>query len=513
MDAAAIRAHVEFLADDLLEGRGTGARGHEIAARYVAAVFRAAGLEPGGSDGTYLSPVPFRRATVDPGRASAAIVYDSRVEPLGITEFLASAPFGQSESRIEAPAVFVGFGVTARAFQYDDYDGVDVAGKVAVMLYGAPPSIDGDPGAHYSSQAIKSQRAGELRAVGVVVIPTEALLRIAPWDVIAAFSSQPELRALDGAGNALGRSPAIRGGGLVSPTVAPRLFAAAPYGWDEVREAATAGRPGSFDLGISLRLNTSAQHLDFTSPNVIGVLRGTDPALRDEYVLVTAHLDHDGIGAQQQGDSIYNGAVDNAAGIAALLEVARAFHRTGSPRRSVLFVATTAEEKGLLGAEYFALNPTVPIDAIVANVNLDGNHMLFSTRDILALGNEHSSLEVVAATAAARAGLELSADPMPEQNFFVRSDHYAFVRQGIPAVFLIGGFFSSDSTTSGLEVIQRWMGTVYHTPADDASQVLHYEAGVDYSRAAFFIVQDVANADQRPAWKPGNFFGEEFGQR
>jgi Zn-dependent M28 family amino/carboxypeptidase len=331
--------------------------------------------------------------------------------------------------------------------------------------------------------------------------------------MIAGFNRQPALRVVDASGRPLGRSPNIRDGGLLNPALAPMLFADAPSTWDEVKQAAASGRPGSFDLGSSLRLHTFTRHDDITSPNVVGVLRGTDPALRDEYVVLTAHLDHDGIGPPRQGDSIYNGAVDNAAGIAAMLEVARAFERTGAPRRSVVFVATTAEEKGLLGAESFAANPPVPIDAIVANVNMDGNHMLIPSADILALGSEHSSLDATVARAAAAAGLEVAVDPMPEQNFFIRSDHYPFVKQGIPAVFLIGGFTSTDPAMNGLELVQEWLGTVYHTPADDASQILHYDAGADYAHTVFLIVHEVANNNDRPAWKPGNFFGETFARR
>jgi hypothetical protein len=342
--AEALQAHVEFLAHDLLEGRGTGSRGHEIAAHYVAGVFRGLGLEPGGAVGTYMSPVRLRRSTIDPTRSNAAILRNGRVEPLALFEdiFLGGPSDG---SLVEAPAVFAGWGITAPAFSYDDYVGVDAAGKVVVMLYGTPPSITGDAAAHYSSPSAKRRIAGEHGAVGMVVIPTEALLSLAPWEVIAAINSQPQLGALDAAGNPLGATTGMRAGGLVSPSAAQRLFAAAPAPWNEVRQAAAAGTTESFDLGIRLRLTVAARLEDITSPNVVGVLRGSDPDLSDEYVVVTAHLDHDGIGAPVDGDSIYNGALDNAAGVAAMLETARALRYDARPRRSILFLATTAEEK------------------------------------------------------------------------------------------------------------------------------------------------------------------------
>jgi Zn-dependent M28 family amino/carboxypeptidase len=248
------------------------------------------------------------------------------------------------------------------------------------------------------------------------------------------------------------------------------------------------------------------------SPNVAGLLRGSDPRIRDEVVVFTAHLDHLGIGEPVNGDSIYNGALDNASGSAALLEVARAFARLPKPpRRSVLFLAVTAEEKGLLGSDYFAEYPTVPSERIVANLNLDVLAMLYPLRQVVPMGAEHSTLEATVKRAASQMGIELGPDPFPEEVFFVRSDQYSFVRRGVPSLFLFWGF-KSDSGVDAAARFREWGRTRYHTPQDDLSQPMDLEAGARHAQINFLVGLDVANADGRPAWKPGDFFGRTFGR-
>lgn len=511
----AIGAHVEFLADDLLEGRGTGTRGYELAAKYVATEFRTMGLQPGGDDGGYFQRVTFRKTSVVPGGSYMSIVRDGRERVLEMeAEYFAGPSSIRELSEVQAPVVFAGYGVTAPELGYDDYDGIDASGKIVVTLAGSPPHLDANAAAHHSAGDVRARNAAGHGAVGLVAIWTPQMEGIFPWAALTRFARRGSMLWLDDTGVPQGISPELLGGGMLNMTAAAKLFAGAPVSLDEVLAAAAEGKPGSFDLPGELRLRIQSRWTEVSSPNVVGMLQGSDPTLRDEYVVYTAHVDHEGIGEPENGDSIYNGAVDNASGTAALIEIARAFVRMpNAPRRSVMFVGLAAEEEGLLGAEYFVANPPVPVEAIVANVNMDGNHMIFPVADIIALGSQHSTLGAVVDAAAARVGVEVSPDPWPEQNFFTRSDQYPFVKRGIPAVFFINGFKSSDPNIDGMAEVQRWMATMYHRPWEDADQPMHLESGATYARVSFLTGLRVANDAARPDWNPGDFFGRVFGGR
>ncbi len=515
ISAEAIRAHVEFLADDLLEGRGTGSRGYELAAHYMAAQFRSFGLEPGGPDDSYLQTVPLRRAWLVREGSSVALIRDGRERTLvADVDYVVSADFARAETEVRAPLVFAGYGVTAPELGYDDYAGIDARGKIVVTLPGAPSSFEPNARAHYSAGAVKADAAVEHGAVGLVSIWTPDMERRFPWAALTRFSRRGGMRWLGAGGVPQDAPPELRGRAALSLSAGRSLFAGATRSLDDVLAAAAEGRPGAFDLPGVLRVRTRSGWTDVSGSNVIARLPGSDPALRDEYVVYTAHVDHEGVGEPRAGDSIYNGAIDNAAGSAALIEVARAFSRLPeAPKRSLLFIGTAAEEEGLLGADYFAANPTVPQEALVANLNMDGNHMLFPTADIIALGAEHSTLGAAVQEAATRVGLSLSPDPMPEQNFFIRSDQYPFVKRGVPALFFIGGMTSADPAIDGGAAAQSWLTTVYHTPFDDVSQDLHFESGAAYAKTAFLAGLIVADAPARPRWLPDDFFGRAFGQR
>jgi len=264
-------------------------------------------------------------------------------------------------------------------------------------------------------------------------------------------------------------------------------------------------------MPMTARLHSVSKQRQITSPNVIGVLRGSDPKRKDEYVVYTAHTDHLGIGKPIDGDSIYNGALDNASGTAALLEIAETFSRLPKrPARSILFVAVTGEEKGLLGSDYFAHFPTVPKESMVANVNMDGASLTYDFADIVPFGAEHSSLMQVVRKEGKRFNVSVSPDPTPEQVSFIRSDQYSFVRQGIPAVFLTEGFHAVDPNVDGRKVTEHWIEKYYHSPFDDMSQPLVYEAAVKFMKLNIAIGYDIANAPERPTWNPGDFFGELY---
>jgi Zn-dependent M28 family amino/carboxypeptidase len=259
-------------------------------------------------------------------------------------------------------------------------------------------------------------------------------------------------------------------------------------------------------------MHAVSKHREVTSPNVAGILRGSDPSLALEYVVYSAHTDHMGIGRPINGDAIYNGAADDASGTSALIELARAFTRLAKPpARSILFLATTAEEQGLLGADYFAHFPTVPRSSLVADLNMDGASVFYTFKDVL--GDEHSTLGDTIAREAGRLGLEVSSDPMPEQINFVRADHYAFVRQGIPAVTISEGLQAKDPKVDGRKFVENWIATRYHSPSDDMDQPLNFDATIQFMQINFLAGYDVAQDRQRPAWKPGDFFGDLFGRR
>ena len=321
------------------------------------------------------------------------------------------------------------------------------------------------------------------------------------------------MRWLDPDGEPADVFPALRGVAILSDSGAARLFEGALSSLDEVLTQAAAGTPPAFDLPVRATLRTVSAHERIESPNVAGLLRGSDERLRDEVVVYSAHLDHLGVGEPVKGDSIHNGALDNASGSAALLEVAGAFAALPrAPRRSVLFLAVTAEEMGLLGSDYFAEYPTVPIERIVANVNIDGLGILYPLREIVPYGAEHSTLDSTVARAAQRLDIALAADPFPQEVFFVRSDQYSFVRRGVPSLFPFIGQ-RSDSGIDAPALFREWLATRYHTPQDDLGQPMDLESGARHAQLGFLVGLDVANADERPAWKAGDFFERTFGRR
>lgn len=507
----AVRAHMRFLADDLLEGRDTASRGYDLAARYVETVFQGLGLEPAGSGGGYLQPVPLVRTEIVEAESSLALVRNGRRTELRFGEDYYSMAGGlaEADSSVTARVVFAGYGLTAPELDYDDYAGVDVRGKIVLLLMGAPASFPADQRAFYSGNLEKVRRAASHGAVGVLGVPTPVEEKRLPWEFLVRRSRAPGFSWADESGQGRAIPPGIRGLAMVSRKTAELFFEGAPRSLESVFATGEAGRPQAFELPVQVSLRTVGRGERAESPNVAAVLRGSDPRLREEYLVVTAHLDHVGVGAPVEGDAIYNGAYDNASGIAILLELARAFTRLpAAPRRSVLFLAVTAEEKGLQGSDYFAHRPTVPIDQIVANVNLDMFLMLHPLRDVIAYGAEHSSLGRAVEDAAGRLGIEVSPDPRPEQVVFIRSDHYSFVRQGIPAMMLFTGVQTGDSADGN--PVEAWLHERYHKPGDDMSQEFDFEAGAQFARLNVLIAWLVAQEDEAPRWNPGDFFGEQF---
>ncbi|MEE9292590.1 MAG: M28 family peptidase, partial [Acidobacteriota bacterium] len=336
-----------------------------------------------------------------------------------------------------------------------------------------------------------------------------------PWPFLVREThiGWTSLRWVDGAGRPSGLLETLQILSYLSRSGAEALFAGEKHSLEEIFTAAEKGAPPAFALTKRATIRRKSRHIPVESNNVIAVLQGTDAELRDEYVVYTAHIDHLGVGPAVDGDAIYNGAFDNASGTAVLLEVARAFAaRPNPPRRSVMFLLVTAEEAGLVGSDYFAHHPTVPLNRIVANINLDGGVSLYPAGDIIAWGEEHSSLKPIIRKAAAEEGLEVSPDPFPEETIFVRSDQYSFVRKGIPSVFLMLGIKSLDPQIDGGETLRNWLVTDYHSPKDDMNQSFHFDSGARLARVAYLVGHNVAMAQQRPEWNADDFFGGKFGQ-
>jgi len=503
---AAIKAHMRFLADDLLEGRGTGTRGHRIAANYVAAQFEAAGLETSFQDIPFLETVPSAESTVTLTREGA--------HPVTLRAFEAFVTQGDPLKRdnvIEAPVIFAGYGVTAPDQRYDDYAGVDVRGKIVAVFSGAPPVFANAVRAHHSASRNKIENAASHGAVALITLesPKEALRT--PWPRVVRQSKLGSMHWLQSDGTPNAVSPSL------SAAVGFNLESTKLLFGDEA-EAVFASldqsRPQAGPLRLRARIHLVSAHRNLTSPNVIGIVRGSDPKLRDEYVVYTAHLDHLGITEPVNGDAINNGAFDNATGIASIIEIARAFAALPErPRRSILFLATTGEEKGLRGADYFANNPTVPFESLVADINIDMLMLLHRTRDLVVFGIDSSDLGDMARDAAREMNLELSADRFPEEVVFVRSDQYPFIRSGIPAIFANSGYKAVDPNADMAEEAKVWRRTRYHSPQDDLSQPIDYTAALAPIELDFRIGLAAANRDARPKWKPGDFFGERFGVR
>jgi Zn-dependent M28 family amino/carboxypeptidase len=509
----AYRAHVEFLADDLLEGRDTGTRGYDLAARYVATEMKAMGVEAGGEDGSWFQPVPLRESRLVKGSVSlAGAGAMRRTDIVALEDYLQFGDATRTESRVEAPVVFVGYGVSAPELGHDDYAAVDVTGKIVAMLANAPAHFPSEPRAHFASPQLKAENAARHGAVGTIGVLTDQDMARYPWARMVAAGDRT-VRWLHPDGRPEGSVPALKGSFVLSPAGGRKLFASSPVSADKALADATKEGFKGFALGVTATVFAKSEHRPLTSANVVGLLPGSDPALKDTYVVYTAHLDHVGVGKEVAGDRIYNGAYDNASGSAVILEVARSLARLKvRPRRSVLFVFVTGEEKGLLGSDYFAQRPSVPAAGIVANVNVDMPLFLYPSADLVAFGAENSSLQAAAERAAARVGFTLAPDPLPDQNLFIRSDQYSFVRRGVPAVFLVPGFRSAEAGQDGGKIVGEFLQKNYHMPTDDLKVPMDLGVAERFIRANVLLGHTIASDPVAPRWNPGNFFGTTFGR-
>ncbi|MFN0181197.1 MAG: M28 family peptidase [Gemmatimonadales bacterium] len=500
-----IEPHVRFLSSALLRGRDTGTPGAELAARYVAAEFGRLGLKAFGGDGGYLLPVPLRQSTVVEAATSASLTTRQGTVALVLgRDYLVHPAKNADRAEESAPIVFVGFGVTAPEAGYDDYQGVDVRGKIVAMVFGGPPAVPPDERGHYAGLAAKEQNARARGAVGVITL----------MPVPGALLDE-KLGQLEGFGwvgpDQVAHSPFFESGAVLRFTESgtKALLAAAGRTVEDVLQALGKG-PVSFPVEATLSWRSAFRHQAVTGYNVAGVLEGSDPSLGREYVVFSAHLDHVGVHPPVDGDSVNYGAIDNAGGTASMMAVARAMVAMPRPKRSVLFLAVTGEEKGILGSDYFVHAPAVPIGSMVANVNLDNFVMLAPTKDLFGYGAKYSTLDAEVTGMLDRLDLAPSEDPLPWMTIFTRSDHYAFMRRGIPGVMLFGGPKSGKDGKDGVAVMREYFDRVHHTPRDRLEQAIDWGAGVRYAEANLSIGYSIANRAERPRWK-GRFFFHQTG--
>lgn len=497
-----IRGHVQFLASDELEGRDTGSAGYRVAAQYVASQFLAVGLKPGGANGSWFLDVPFRRATHAKPPELTLVQGGKRAKLRPGTDAAIRPSVRDKMRKSDVQLVFAGRGINDPALRINDYAGVDARGKIAVVMAGSPGGIASDVAAHV--QSAKEEMAKAAGAVGLIELPVPGARASRPAR-LTAKGPRIELAPKEG-GRAYRRVDLELS---VSNAIATQLFEGSGHKLKQLTELASkGGKLPAFVLPGRISVEAESAWEDFTSPQVIGILPGADRQVADDHIILMGHLDHVGINedAKPGEDRINNGALDNASGIATMLEAARHFTTSGKPpRRSVMFVANTGEEKGLLGADYFAENPTVPASNIVGLVNLDMPLLLYDFTDVIAFGAEHSTIARTAATAAAGMNVKIAADPMPQESLFVRSDHYRFVERGVPSIFLMTGY-----ANGGEAAWKTFLSTNYHKPSDDLSQPINWVAAARFAELNYRIARALADAERRPMWYRGSYFGNRF---
>lgn len=504
----AIRAHTAFLADDVLGGREAGTKGYDIAAAYVAAQFAAYGLQPAPGQKDFYQQVPLRRYSLLPDGVRFELrTRNGTIEYRNGEQIAVDASAYALEEVVEAGLVFVGWGITAPALKHDDYAGLDVRGKAVVLLEGAPASFPGALRAHYSWYREKVRMAAEAGAVAMLTLKSPERERFSPWELARKARPLPQLNWVD---PALGADDVkIKAMVTLGPEAARTLFAQAGRDIERIYRQSTSSPPRGFALPGSMRLSRKSAHEEVSTANVIGVLPGTDPALADEYVFIVSHLDS-WQGPRTGEDVIYNGAVDNAGGVAAMLEVARVLSSIGGAKRPVAFFATAAEEKGLLGSDYFVAHPTVPLDKIVAAISVDGLMAFHDFSTIVALGAEHSTLGEISLAAARAVDAVHTPDPIPGRGNLALSDQYPFLRVGIPVLFPNPGRGKSRDGTDDVAAWDEYESRHYHQPSDDMNLPLRWDVAQRWGQYIYGVVAGTANAPRRPLWYEGDELAAVF---
>jgi hypothetical protein len=496
--------HIQFLADDQLEGRNTGSPGFQKAVQYVEAQFEKLGLKPAGVSG-YLQPVRFEtRQLTD---STVEIVRDGQTEPVIARQEATLSSRGDVAASVDAPMVFVGYGMSIPEAHYDDLAGLDLKGKIAVYINAAGPvNASSNVKSHYASGAERWAALKRAGAIGTATLPNPRPNAPTPDAGLqggAGRGAPPPSFVL--AETALQESAGQKVALTITCRGAPKFLAGSGHTYEELEALAINNQPlPKFPLTGTLRTRATVKRDSVEAPNVVGLFSGADPQLKNQYVIMSAHLDHVGVGRPVNDDAIYNGAMDDASGIASILEIARILKTTGAkPKRSILFLAVTAEEKGELGSRYFAVHPTVPAASIVADINLDMFLPLYPLKVIEVQGLTESSLGDEVRAAARSLGVDVQTDREPEQNRFIRSDQYSFIRNGIPSLAFKFGY---EAGSPDEKIRREWVRDRYHKPSDDLSQPVDQAAAALFNHVIANLIERVADDPARPHWNPDSFF-------
>jgi len=499
-DGARWWSYVEFLASDKLEGRNTGSVGHRKAAEYVAAEFERDGFKPAGVEG-YIQPVKFKTLQLDESQCTLALVRSGVEKRITLGEEAMIGARVDPAPSVEAKLVFVGYGLRAPEIGYDDFTGLDGKGKIAVYLAGAPSNLSGSLAAHYQSAAERWKTLKAAGIIGAISLANPKHMDI-PWSRQAANRTQATIAlAAPGTNESEGEKITI----TWNPAHADELLAGTGHSFDELLALADSGKPlPHFDIPASIKAKTAVIRGEVVSQNIAAIYPGSDPTLKNEYVVMSAHIDHLGVGKPINGHAIFNGAMDNAAGVATVLDTAATVRETKPKvKRSILFLIVTGEEKGLLGSKYFAGNPTVPAKAIVADINTDMFLPLYPLKRLTVYGLDESTLGDDVRAVAKDMGIAVQLDPEPERNSFIRSDQYSFILRGIPALAMKDGYAKGSPEEI---VFKSWLTDRYHAVTDDLQQPVDKTAAATFDLLAARLLERVANEGSRPTWKSDSFF-------
>lgn len=492
--------HVKFLADDSLEGRDTGSEGLRKAQAYAVELFEKAGLEPAGTKGFY-QPLRLRQYQVDELKSSLTLSSGGKTKHLTHADAFISSRLTHSSAVFSAPLVFVGYGLEIPDKDLDELSGVDLNGKIAVYLAGSPSDIPAALAAHYQTVGERWKALREAGAIGMVAILNPASMDI-PWSRISMNRNQPSMDLADPEFN---ETQGLEFGIIYNPASAEELFAGSGHTFADIAALGKDRKPlPQFPLGMSMEVVAAVRVKPVSSANLVARLPGSDPVLKNEYVVLSAHMDHVGVGAPINGDRIYNGAMDDGSGSALVLDMAAELKaHPQTLKRSVLFVLVTAEEKGLLGSKYFAAHPTVPLKSIVADINVDMFLPIVPLKIMKIEGLDESDLGTRAAAASESLGVKPIPDPEPLRNAFIRSDQYSFIQKGVPAVKMDVGF---ELGTPEQKIFKDWLTNRYHAPSDDINQPVDLQAAAMYEEIVRRLLIETADTSARPQWKPESFF-------
>lgn len=496
--AEEFRNHMSFLSSDDLLGRYPGEAGYDSAAMYVEMQVRKMGLLPGGNEGGYRQQIEFSHAKVKPDAISVKL----NGEPLTYgTDYLMSAT--HEDVSFSGEVVFAGSGIHAPDQGFSDLENVDVEGKVVMFIWRTTPDSFGsiERAVHVN---LMSKKLRERGAIGFISVVTPEVLKSRPWPLMKWLVGRPKMNYV------AEEEVPYRGGIVISYKTAADWLEKDGKKFSEILKRLKEGNPTSFETSLNLEVTASSDRMNLFSDNVAAIKEGSDPKLKDEYLVITAHLDHDGISSPVENDSIYNGTIDNASGSAALLVLADKIAKMKT-KRSIMFLWVTAEERGLLGSEYFAKWPTIDKSKIVANQNMDGIvNLIADSKDVVAYGYEHSNLSLSADYAIEKMGLKRSEDKRPEETFFVRSDQYSFIAEGIPALWMIGGYEGVVDSVDAGAILDEWLVTRYHRPNDDMEQPLNFESATKELKYNLLIAYHIANELEEVKWNKEGFLYKTF---